>query len=127
MHTVNNNVRKMAKAIVVTFSQHLKARMDANDVNYVSLDIDRDFSSYASLFKIVAGKLLNVTTDEVNYFPDNVVDEILTVLKESLKKNRYSYMLESSILSECVFKVCMFILRKVKDEVFGESDNVLVQ
>ena len=121
----NNNIRKMARTIVLTFSHYVKDRFDACDPMYLQLDIDENFASYEALFKVVVGSLLGVPVKVDNTFPPEIVDDLLGVLRKSVTKSKYKMILESPILSECTFKVCTFILKVVKEEVFGEANRAI--
>jgi uncharacterized Ntn-hydrolase superfamily protein len=120
MHT-SNNVRKAARDIVIAFAHHIKGRIQSQDDDYVELRVDDDFDIYSDLFRSVAEKVLGINTGIVRIFPNSVVTETLDIVEEKVNNMGYQSLIENKFVAECVFEICLFILKKVKEDEFEDD------
>jgi hypothetical protein len=120
MHT-SNNVRRAARDIVMSFAHHIKDRIQVQDDDYVELRVDDDFDIYSDLFRSVAEKVLNINTGVIRIFPNGVMTETLDVVEKTVDLKGYQSLIENRFVAECVLEICLFILKKVKEDEFDEE------
>lgn len=119
------NIRKIARDIVMVYAHHIKDRVKMKDMDYIKLGVDDDFEEYSALFKAVISRVLGVPVKVDMLYPNIVIVECLNVIEEVVKEKGYEKLLEDKIIAQCVYDVCLYILKKVKEEEF--DDNVLYQ
>lgn len=119
------NIRKIARDIVMVYAHHIKDRVKMKDMDYIKLGVDDDFEEYSALFKAVISRVLDVPVKVDMLYPNIVIVECLNVIEEVVKEKGYEKLLEDKIIAQCVYDVCLYILKKVKEEEF--DDNVLYQ
>lgn len=122
MRTSGNNIKKVAKDIVMAYVHHIKDKVKTGEEDYIELGIDDDFKAYESLFRSIFSKVLGVQNRETRFFPNLVVVESLEVVEKTIKDSGYDIMLGNKAVSDCVFEVCMHILKKVKEDEFDELE-----
>jgi hypothetical protein len=119
---VSTKVRKVARDITIAYAQHIKEKIASGDDDYTSLGIDDDFLLYESLFKSVFSKALGVPVHEARIFTHSVVIESLDTVEKLIVARGYEMFLGNKSVCESVFGVCMFILKKVKEDEFEDYE-----
>jgi hypothetical protein len=117
----SSKVRKIARDIVVAFAHHIKDRIKLNDKDYVQLGIDEDFEVYASLFKVVISKVLDLPIKVDMIYSNTVVTECTDAITSSITLRGYTKLLEKEYIAQSVYDVCLHVLKKVKEEEFADG------
>lgn len=109
----HSKIRRLSKELVVAYVHHVLFRVKQGDLAYLQLGIDANFQIYASLLDSVLASLLALDNKKVFPYSSFIIADCAQALRPILDKKEYSTILESRIISECVFDVCSLILETV--------------
>lgn len=118
MRKSEGTVRKVARDIVLAYAHHIRDKVREENINYTGIGLDGDFAVYEALFKTVLGSELLIPSSIGMRLPRTVISESLRVVQSEIKRKGYTDFLDNPVYAECVFEVCVFILKKVKEEEF---------
>lgn len=118
MHT-SASVRNVAKNIVLVYTTHIKSKIKEQDESYIELGIDSSFEKYEELFKVIIGRVLGVPSKTKLFVPNIVLLECIDAVEQVITKKGYTKQINNNIIAQCVYDVCLYILKKVKEEEFG--------
>lgn len=123
MNTVEG-IKSASKNIVMAYVHHIRDQVRVKNDMYLDLGVDADFDCYESLFKIVMARVLGVKKFNSRGYSEEVIKECLHEVKYVITKMGYEKLLDTKIMAEFIYDICLLVLEKVKEDEFSDEVRI---
>ena len=119
--TYSRLIKEISKEIMVAYAHHVRDRVREEDFEYLASGVDNSLEKYTNLFKVTLSMLTGLDFGVEDTYPSHVTMDTMHVLNSKVLSKGYERYISNPVIGEGVYKVCMLILKKVKEEEFDSS------